>query len=197
MGRPGSAARSRGAVPSGVDRITVSTLAFIIGVTIFLQRFAVPLGSAAHVPAAFVVGYLGFIWLLFRGRLDVDKRTLGLFLAALSFMTLATIISAARSSLTSFAYLLAIYSLYLFRLKYPSGCFSKTLDIFVNLMTFAAICGMAQFGLQFVLGSDAVFPLDNLVPDRLLLDGYNVVIPLDYWSSTMKSNGVFFMVDDQ
>jgi hypothetical protein len=176
-----------------VDGVTVSSLAVAIGSCIFLQRFAVPLGTATQVPAAFVAGYLAFLWLLLRGRFNVNGQVLGLFLATMAFMTLSVIISSTRSSLLSFGYLLAIYSLYVFRLKYPAGCFSRALNIFLNMMTICALCGVAQFALQFVVNSDLVFPLDTFMPYQILLDGYNVIIPLTYESTIMRSNGVFFL----
>lgn len=191
--RSGGAQRLRSVPRPKVDGLTVSTLAVAIGSTIFLQRFAVPLGGSLQVPASFAGGYLAFLWLLLRGRLNINTQVLGLFLAALACMTLSVIVSAANSSLLSFAYLLAIYSLYIFRLRYPAGCFSRALHIFLDLMTVCAVLGLAQFALQFVIGVDLVFPLDSFMPETILLDGYNVIIPLTYGSTIMKSNGVFFL----
>jgi len=191
--RSGGAQRLRSVPRPQVDSVTVSALAVAIGSTIFLQRFAFPLGVGTQIPASFAIAYLAFLWLLLRGRLNINTQVFGLFLATMAVMTLSVIISATRASLLSFGYLLAIYSLYVFRLRYPAGCFSRALNIFLNLMTVSALLGLAQFGLQFVVDSDLVFPLDAFMPESFLLDGYNVIIPLSYGDTVMKSNGVFFL----
>jgi hypothetical protein len=175
-----------------VDSVTMMGLTAMVGVCIFLQRFALPVG-ATQLPAAFVAGYLIFLGLLFRGRLTVHTTLLALFLTAMACMTLALIVSAETASVSSFFYVLSIYVLYIFRLKYPAGSFGRVIDIFLNMMAVCAACGIAQFALQFVLGADAVFPFDTYLPDPVLLDGYNVIIPLEYASGIMKSNGVFFL----
>jgi hypothetical protein len=191
--RSGGDVRLRSVARPQVDGITISSLAVLIGSCIFLQRFAIPLGATAQVPAAFVAGYLTFVWLLLRGRFNINAQVFGLFLASTAFMTLSVIISATTASLQSFIYLLAIYSLYVFRLKYPAGCYSRALNIFLTLMTGCALLGLAQFALQFVIDSELVFPLDTFTPESFLLDGFNVIIPLTYGSAIMKSNGVFFL----
>jgi hypothetical protein len=190
--RSGGAQRLRSVPRPRVDGTTVFGLALAIGSCIFLQRFAVPFGDS-QIPASFAAGYLAFLWLLVRGRLNITSRVFGLFLATMAFMTLSVIISATKASLLSFGYLLAIYALYVFRLKYPAGCFSRALNIFVNLMSLCAILGIAQFALQFAVSLDYVFPLDTYTPEQFLLDGYNVIIPLSFGETIMKSNGIVFL----
>jgi hypothetical protein len=174
------------------DSFTVFVLAIMLGCCIFLQRFAVPLG-ASQIPATFVACYGLFVLLLISGRLAIQVKLLTLFLLTVAGMTVSLLVSAETASMASFAYVIGIYVLYIFRLKNTEGLSGRVLDIFGNLMAICAACGIAQFLVQFVVGPDLAFPLDNFVPDRLLLDGYNVIIPLEFESSVMKSNGVFFL----
>lgn len=177
----------------GADSFTVSALGIMMACCIFLQRFAVPLGASSQIPAAFVACYVVFAGLLLAGRLVVHVKLLPLFLLAITGMTVSLLVSAETASIASFFYVLGIYVLYIFRLRYSRGVFGRILDIFTNLMAICALLGIAQFFLQFVLGTDLAFPLDTFSPDRLLLDGYNVIIPLEFESAVMKSNGVFFL----
>ncbi|MGE5537065.1 MAG: hypothetical protein ACM30I_00490 [Gemmatimonas sp.] len=165
----------------------------MIAACIFLQRFAVPLSDTAQVPAAFVAGYLVFLTLLFRGRLVVNTGVTAAFFAAMGVMTISVIVSDAMASLSSFSYLLSIYVLYLFRLKYPTGAFAHAMNVFLKFMTVAAAVGIAQYALQYVVGWEPVFPFDSYVPDSFLLQNYNVIIPVEYESEIMKANGVFFL----
>lgn len=192
VGSRSSGVNLPGYAASAVDHITLVGLIAMVGCCIFLQRFALPLGGT-QLPAAFVGCYLIFSGLLFRRRFIVHTSLLALFLTAMAFMTLALIVSAETASVSSFFYVLSIYVLYIFRLKYQTGMFSRLNDVFLNMMAVCAACGIAQFALQFVLGVDPVFPFDSYLPESLLLDGYNVIIPLEYASGIMKSNGVFFL----
>jgi hypothetical protein len=187
----GARSHPRRALPA-VDNVTVSSLIAIVGTAVFLQRFAVPFG-ASQVPAAFVANYLIFLTLLCRGRLVVNTGLFALFMVTIAFMTIPLIVSATKASLMSYADLLSIYGLYIFKLKYPAGCFRRVSNAFLDIMALCAALGIAQFVLQFVLNPDYVFPLDTFTPDAFLLDGFNVIIPLEYLSSTLKSNGVFFL----
>jgi hypothetical protein len=183
--------RSRRAVLP--DRVTASCLTVMIGACIFLQRFAVPLSDTAQVPAAFVAGYAVFLTLLLRGRLVVNSHVTAMFFATMGWMTISVIVSGAISSLSSFSYLLAIYILYLFRFKYPTGAFAHAMDVFLKLMMVCAVIGIAQYALQYVVGWEMVFPFDTYVPDTFLLQNYNVIIPVEYEGEIMKANGVFFL----
>jgi len=191
--RSGAAMRLRSRRSLSPDSVTASCLAVMIGACIFLQRMAVPLSETAQVPAAFVVGYGVFLILLFRSRLVIDTSVTALFFVAMSVMTVSVVVSDATSSLSSFTYLLSIYVLYLFRLKYARGAFQYALNIFLKLMLFCALLGIAQFLLQFVVGWETVFPLDTYLPSNFLLVNYNTIIPLEYESEVMKANGVFFL----
>ncbi len=183
------AGRSVAAAP---DRTTVGCVVTILAACLFLQRFAVPVGSA-QISAAFLAGYMVFGLMLLLGRLTIVPSLLMLFLATTALMTVSFLISDTRSSVTSFAELVSIYALYVFKVRYPDKSVARILDIYQTMMAFCAIMGILQFFSQFVIGSVLAFPIDAVVPKKILYEGYNTIIPLTYGSAIMKSNGVFFL----
>ncbi len=186
--RRGSPARTR----ASADRQTFVALAIILLSCIFLQRFAIPVGSA-QIAVSFVTSYAAFAYLLLSGSMAINPILVVTYLGMAAALTLVALTSDDTLSLSSFAYLLSIYVLYLFRLKHKAGAYERTLDVFQNAMMVCACLGLAQFLGQFAVGSDLVFPIDLYVSPDFLMEKFNVIIPLTYSSSIMKANGVVFL----
>jgi hypothetical protein len=177
-----------------VDRLSAFGITTILFACIFLQRFALPVGSTNQVAVSFILAYAVFGYMLLRGRLLLSPALVMFFCGVMAMMTISLAIADERASLSSFVYLFAIYVLYAFKLRYRDGCFEHTLHSYQNLMIVAALFGIAQFASQFVLGADVMFPIDAYIPqDYLYWETYHVMIPLAYESEIMKSNGVFFL----
>jgi hypothetical protein len=186
--RYGSPARSR----ASADRQTFVALAIILLSCIFLQRFAIPVGTA-QIAVSFAVSYAAFAYLLLSGSMTINPILAVTYLGMAATLTLVALMSDDTLSLSSFIYLLSIYALYLFRLKHKAGAYERTLDVYQDAMMVCAVLGVAQFAGQFVMGSEMVFPIDLYVSDTFLVQKFNVIIPLTYSSSIMKANGVVFL----
>lgn len=185
-------AQFQSAEAAAVDRTTIVGLSFLLFICIFLQRLALPVGSS-QVSFAFVAGYAVFGALLLLGRLVIHPLLLVLFLASMTAATLSFVVSATAASLTSYVYLLAIYLLYIVKLRFREGSLVPVLDAYQAMMALAACLGLAQFGAQFVIGPDLAFPLDNFLPEELILQGFNVMVPLAYGTPVLRSNGILFL----
>jgi hypothetical protein len=118
-----------------------------------------------------------------------------MFLFVMAGLTLSMVNSGSTESLTSFFYLFTIYGFYVFKLRDGLLVQEEAFDLFQRLMMIAAVGGIAQFCLQFVLPLDLLFPLETFVPPDFLFGGefYNVIIPLTYGAQIYKSNGIIFL----
>jgi len=176
------------------DRVTTFGITALLFSCIFLQRLAIPASDTQQIAVAFVIGYLVFGYMLLRGRLIISSGLLVAYCAAMALITLSFVLSDMMSSLMSYIYLLSIYFLYAFKLRYREGAFEHAVDTYQNLMLVAAVFGIVQFAGQFVLGPELMFPIDAFLPEQMLfVETFNVIIPLTYESEIMKSNGVFFL----
>jgi hypothetical protein len=176
------------------DRVSALGISILLFSCIFLQRFAIPAGDTQQLAVVFVIGYLVSGYLLLRGRLIVSPGLMVAYCAAMALITLSFVFSDILPSMMSYFFLLSIYLLYMFKLRYREGCFEHAVDAFLNFMLIAAIIGIAQFAGQFVVDRDLVFPIDAFLPPAILFtETFNVIIPLTYESAIMKSNGVFFL----
>jgi hypothetical protein len=174
-----------------VERQTFRALAVMILACIFLQRFAIPLGTA-QIAVSFAISYAAFAYLLLSGCMTVNPILVVAYLIAASGLTVVAMI-ADQVSISSYVYLLSIYALYSFRLRRKDSSYERTLDLYQDAMMVCAALGVAQFLGQFVVGNELVFPIDLYVNPTYLIDRFNVIIPLTNDSSIMKANGVFFL----
>lgn len=169
------------------DRATVAGLWLILGSLVFLQRF-----SIGGVPVAFGISYGVLIALFLLRAVIIDTTFLIFFMVVTAIASLSIFWWPANASLSSYLYLIAIYALYMLRFRNKGASFALAQDIFLKCMLVAAVCGIVQFLGQFVLGFERVFPLEFL-PQSILAVNYNVIIPLTYGASIVKSNGIFFL----
>jgi hypothetical protein len=166
-------------------------VAIIILSCIFLQRFAIPLGTA-QIAVSFAISYGAFAYLLLSGCMTVNPILVVTYLLAAGGLTMVAMV-ADQVSVSSYVYLLSIYALYCFRLRRKEHSYDRTLDLYQDAMMVCAVLGLAQFLGQFVVGNELVFPIDLYVDPTFLVDKFNVIIPLAYGSTIMKANGVFFL----
>lgn len=177
---------------ASADRQTFLALAVTLLSCIFLQRFAIPVGTV-QIAVSFAISYAAFAYLLLSGSMAINPILAVTYLGVAAALTLVALTSDDTLSLSSYIYLLSIYALYLFRLKHKAGAYERTLDLYQNAMMVCAVLGLAQFAGQFAVGWEMVFPIDLYVSPTFLMEKFNVIIPLTYSSSIMKANGVVFL----
>ena len=168
-------------------------LLVILFSSVFLQRFALPVGVDG-VPINLVInlGVMGIF--LLRGQLSVDPARAALVLMFAAFALLRTAFNGDRSSYSSALLAIAMYIPFAFMLRSLDTFFTDCLRAFQSMTLVCAILGIAQFFLQFVVSSKFLFTFHNFLPPWILLDGFANLLPIEYSSPLNRSNG-FFMVE--
>ncbi|MEQ8964385.1 MAG: hypothetical protein RID91_01050 [Azospirillaceae bacterium] len=180
---PGAAraARRREALP----------LAGLLVAIVLANRFGVQIGGV-QLQAALPLAAPVIVWGVWSGGLRLDPGRLAAFAGAAAVLTGCTIVSAGAISLPSLALVLVLY---LVLTLVPAGEAwggPALLSVFRTLMTALAAAGIAQYVLQFALPTSLLFSFQGLVPDAILREGTNTVIPIHYGADIVKSNGVVF-----
>lgn len=167
----------------------------IVAVT-FLAKISLPplgpLGLGIDVPLILAVCLIGMAG----GRFRVHTARLLLYLAMLAVLGGTQLLRGEPFSANSLALLAAVFLPLTLELKPRVTGPDDTraaLDALAGLAAFFGVCGVAQYALQFVVGVPAAFPVEHLVPAGFQIGWFNSLIPLAYGSSTLKSNGVFFL----
>jgi hypothetical protein len=175
------------------DRRVAVALRLAVFAVVLLQRFAVPwVGTALCLPIVFaVVAYLAL-----GGALLQDTGRARLYLLAVGSCCAAALLSAlifaGESSLRSLALLIVLYVPFCVRLRPELGhLYRPLLEFFTATMVVVAVVALAQWAAQ--LAGWAYRDLLDVVPDQLLLQGYNTAYPIQYGSPIMKANAVVFL----
>lgn len=171
------------------------TAAVVFG-PLLLTTFGAKLGAPAG-PSDIPLSFYGILALLGLGlasrRLFVDADrllALALMLGALGAMQ---ILRPGPWSASSLLMMGALYACYVVGARDTACDARRCLELFLNVAAVIAAAGILQFFAQFVIGPRLAFPVDYLLPDALLVDGYMNLNVLHYGSSTHKANGVFLL----
>lgn len=172
---------------------TFVALAVMMTSVTVLQRLAVPFGGG--VSFALVVVLAGVVYLLLSGALVEDRLRAGLYLlaTALSLLAAASAFALGREgSLSSVLLLVVLYAPFAYVLRPElGGVYPRLLDFFCGLMVICAVLSLGQWVAQ-VAGWQYSDPL-RVLPERLVLQGYNTTYPLEFGSEIEKSNGFVFL----
>jgi hypothetical protein len=172
------------------DRAVRAWLVFALFASIFLQRFALPIGpDGIGLNLLFTLVALAAIGV--RGGLGVDPLRVALACAFLACVWFSLALNAGHASVPSAALVLLIYAPYALTLRRREGVFEACIGAFQAMVLVCAVAGIVQFLAQFVLDPALLFTFHGFLPDPILLKGWGNVQPLQWGGSIYKANGFF------
>jgi len=188
--REGIAVETR--VSRQLNRLRFAVLATpLVGAT-FMSKFTVPpLGaqgidiSLLFLLAALTVGSIG-------GCTRFEPRRLTLYVTLIGILGLMQMLQPDPFSASSMLLLVALHLPYVFTVPYRDDG-GRVIKFFLGIATFFAWCGIAQYGLQFVVSARFLFPIENFVPDSFVVQHFNKQAALAYGSEIYRANGVFLL----
>ena len=190
--RDGFAASSHYREPAQISAVRHWLFA-ILFTSVFLQRFAVPVGGT-EVPLSLFVSLAAIGMLLLRGQLNVDPFRAALVLLFTAYASVGAMFNGGAGTWTSAVFAIAMYIPFAFMLRPRDALFMDCVRAYRSMMLICAILGIAQFLLQFVISSNLLFTFEGYLPPRVLLDGFSTLLPIAYGSPLNRSNG-FLMLE--
>jgi hypothetical protein len=166
-------------------------LAVMISVTI-LQRFAIP-GTDGIVGVGYVLGAAATLLGLGCRALRIDPGRLVLYALAISGLLLTLLFKSASYSITSFLMLIVMYAPFTAVMPVTADEYKRGLNVFQIIMAALAWAGLAQMAVQFVVGPDWIFPLDQVLPEQFFISNFNLRIPITESMVYLKSTGFVFL----
>jgi hypothetical protein len=170
------------------------TIIFALASTLMLGRFQLNIGSY-FLSVGLIAQYLVVLVLLLLGLARIDPMRMFLFIGCAAVALVSWVVNAEIASSSSVLLIVAAYFVFVFvarsteRTQYIARW---TLGVFLNLMLFCAIAGIAQFFLQFVVKLPWLFNFTDYIPEAFRGGvGYNTVIRVS--GHFYKSNGFFFV----
>src|SRR5688572_12582227 len=163
----------------------------ILGAT-FLSKLAVPYIKSDGIGMGFPMIYLALLLsMLAAGRLRLDPSRLLFFCVMASVLGAVMVLRGEVISLPSLAFLLLLHLPYVAYFAASDRIVASVVRVFLNASTIIALCGLAQYVLQFFIARTYVFPMENLLPPEWLVTGFNMQAPTAYGSEIYRPNGIF------
>lgn len=164
----------------------------ILGSVTIVQRFAIPFDESQF-GFGFLFCLLVTIVLIFTGRLTVDPTRMIWYTIAISGCLVTLFFKRIELSVTSLLMFSVMYASYSFSLRLYYRQYLSILSSFQDIILFCCWCGLIQFGIQFVLTPDFMFPFDLFLPENLFIPGFNLRIPITEAFIYEKSTGFWFL----
>lgn len=159
----------------------------------FVSKVGIPgLGTLAltlSIPLIYIALGIGSL----TGRLVIAPLRFAFFVAMCATLWLTQVLSDRWFSPASLLMLTVMHFPYCFNLRSGAESAVRAWAFFRQVAVVIALFGIAQYGLQFVIGPDLAFPLETFMPTSMKVEGFNVKAWIEYGSSTMRSNGVFML----
>src|SRR6267154_1004882 len=184
----GAAARTSATARSAWLRIAILVMP-VVSVTL-LSKFGVPPFAAQGIGISLAVIFVAIVVGLFNGCVRVDASRLSLYALAIGVLGALQILQPEPFSVTSLL-LLAVLSFPYVIAFTQQDAGDRVVKCFLQLTTFIACCGLAQYFLQYVIGSKWIFPLDDSVPTALLVQGFHSKALMS--GNIFRATGVFML----
>lgn len=186
------AARDASAATRAHDELAVFMLTLpLLGATLF-SKFAVPLVHVDGIGFGFPLIYLALtLGVLVGGGMRLDPGRLQFFCLMAGVLGGAAALRADEISLPSLAFLMLLHLPYVAHIEVGQGTRAALQRVFLAIATLIAVCGLAQYALQFVVSPSYVFPIENLLPASWRVTGFNMQIPIAWGSQVYRANGIF------
>ena len=165
----------------------------LLASALFLQRFALPLGTT-YLSLDFVPVVLILLYQFLSGKLVIQYDRFYWFLAVVLFSACSLYLNFKSTMLTSFFLFVVLY--FLATLMRPSTLdqYKRTLQSFQFLVMLLSCLSVLQFAAQFVLDGRKLIMFYGIIPDfmsGLSSGGANTIHPIEGYPNLLKSNGLF------
>jgi hypothetical protein len=178
------------------DKLAALLLYSPLIATTFLSKIAISSLSSAFTIAVPILIATPLAGLMLK-RMRFDLVRLSLYLIVVALLWAMQVFSGEPFSMKSMLLMTTLFFTMTVYVPRPGYSVEAALVFFLNLATWLAVLGVAQFFLQFVIGSRFAFPIEHFLPKNILIQHYNYLNPLSYGVGTYKANGVFLLEPSQ
>jgi hypothetical protein len=163
----------------------------LVGATL-LSKFGFPPLGAQGIGVSLFIVMATVVAGSMSGALSIEPRRLALLAALLAILGAIQMVQPDSFSPLSFLLLVAVHLPYAFGMK-ADGDGGRIIKFFLGVVTLLAICGIAQYGLQFLVDVRYLFPIENFVPNTFIVQHFNHQAAMEYGSKEFRANGVFML----
>jgi hypothetical protein len=157
------------------------------------SKFGIPgyasLGIGIALPlmmAALAIGVLN-------NCVRIEPRRLGFYCITIAVLVLPQLLQAGTFSQQSLMMLAALHIPYVMVLTRGHELAPRVLNFFLHIASVLAVLAVAQYFLQGFIDLSLLYPIDNLVPQPFVVQGFNAMGTIHYASTQVRATGVFML----
>jgi hypothetical protein len=157
------------------------------------SKFGVPgyasLGIGIALPLMAVALGIGVL----NNCVRLDPRRLGFYCITVAVLVLPQLLQAGTFSQQSLMMLAALHIPYVMVVTGGHELAPRALKFFLHIASLLAVLAIAQYFLQGFIDQALLYPIDNLIPQEFVVQGFNAQGTIHYASSQVRATGVFML----
>ncbi len=175
------------------DFVPLLLLCTPIACASLLSKFGIPgyavLGIGIAIPVMMLVIAYGVV----NNCVRIEPRRLGFYCITLSVLILPQLLQAGTFSLDSLMMLALLHIPYVLVVVRGDELVPKALTFFFYVARLLACLAIAQYFLQGFIDNAFLYPIDNLIPQQFVVQGFNAQGTISYASTQVRATGMFML----
>jgi hypothetical protein len=123
----------------------------------------------------------------------LDPRRLGFYCLTLAVLVLPQLLQAGTYSIQSLLMLAVLHIPYAMVVTRGHELVPRVLKFFLHIATLLSVLAIAQYFLQGFIDQALLYPIDNLVPQQFVVQGFNSQGTISYGSTQVRATGMFML----
>lgn len=158
-----------------------------------LSKFGIPGYAEISIGIAIPVTMAALAIGMLNNCVRLEPRRLGFFCITLAALVLPQLLQAGTFSHQSLMMLAVLHIPYVLVVTRGHELALRVLKFFLHIATLLAVLAIAQYFLQGYIGLALLYPIDNLVPQRFVVQGFNAMGTIAYQATQVRATGVFML----
>lgn len=157
------------------------------------SKFGIPGYTALGIGIALPVMMAALAVGMVNNCVRIEPRRLGFYCLTLAVLVLPQLLQAETFSSQSLMMLAALHIPYVMVLTRGHELALRVLQFFLHVATLLACLAIAQYFLQGYVDRALLYPIDNLIPQQFVVQGFNAQSTIHYASTQLRATGMFML----
>lgn len=158
-----------------------------------LSKFGIPGYTSLGIGIALPLMMLALAFGMLNDRVRLEPKRLSFYCITLAVLILPQLLQAGTFSLNSLLMLALLHIPYVLVVVRGDEFAPKVLAFFLHIARLLAVLAIAQYFLQGFIDKAYLYPIDNLIPQQFVVQGFNAQGTINYHSTQLRATGMFML----
>lgn len=175
------------------DFVPLLVLCTPIACASLLSKFGIPGYANLGIGIALPVLMLALAFGMLNDSVRIEPKRLSFYCFTLAVLILPQLLRAGTFSMNSLYMLALLHIPYVLVLVRGAELAPKVLTFFLYIARMLAVLAIGQYFLQGFVANALLYPIDNLLPQEFIVQGFNAQGTINYGSTQIRATGVFML----